>query len=102
MQQNFKENNTMKKLFIISAIALSIALSYSFAKPITHTATIEKSYSDYSDGWADGYCAGYKYVKGKYIICPVAPVAPVARAGENTYKDGYNRGFVAGKAKAEE
>lgn len=92
----------MKKLFIISAIALSVALSYSFVKPIETIITIEKSYSDYSDGWEDGYCEGYKYVKGQYTICPIAPIAPVARVGENTYKGGYNRGFVAGKNKASE
>ena len=92
----------MRKLLIISTIILSVALSYSFVKPIKTIITINNSYTDYQEGWKDGYCEGYKYVKGQYVICPIAPIAPVARVGENTYKGGYNRGFVAGKKKASE
>lgn len=55
---------------------------------------------DYSDGWEDGWAEGWKYVKGQYSIPPIAPVAPVPRPGQNKYKDGYNRGFVAGSARA--
>lgn len=53
--------------------------------------------SSFCDGWKKGYVAGYCYqVKG--CIAPIVPVCPIAKIGETTYQDGYNRGFVAGRA----
>lgn len=53
--------------------------------------------SSFCDGWKKGYKAGYCYqVTG--CISPIVPTCPIAKVGENTYQDGYNRGFVAGRA----
>jgi hypothetical protein len=52
--------------------------------------------SGFCEGWAAGYSAGYCYGKGYGCVKPVTPVCPVARVGEDTYQDGYNRGFLAG------
>jgi len=60
------------------------------------TSFTANSQTDYSKGWKNGYKEGYCY--GYYgCVAPVAPVSPVPRAGESSYKDGYNRGFVKGK-----
>jgi hypothetical protein len=49
----------------------------------------------FCDGWKDGYKAGYCY---RQYAClePLVPLCPLPRLGEDTYKDGYNRGFLAG------
>lgn len=57
--------------------------------------------STFGDGWRSGWKAGWKQVKGRYSIAPVAPVAPVPKPGENTFQDGYNRGFLAGIRRAQ-
>ena len=75
----------MKKLFL----ALTAILLLSFA-PV----------SSFSEGFEDGFCEGFKFVKGQYTVCPVAPVAPVPQVGQNTYKGGYNLGFTKGKIHA--
>lgn len=60
-----------------------------------------KIQSDYTDGWEDGYCEGWKDVKGRLAVCPVAPVAPVMDAScDKPYNCGYNLGFKAGRKKA--
>ena len=50
----------------------------------------------YCEGWEDGHCEGWRDVKGKYAICPIAPLCPLPELGKDRYKDGYNRGFKAG------
>ena len=55
----------------------------------------------YADGWRLGWEAGWKYVKGQLSLAPLAPIPPLPRIGENTFQGGYNRGFVAGMAKAQ-
>ena len=56
--------------------------------------------SDFTDGYSDGYCSGYKSIKGDFVVCPVTPVAPVPPVGKDTYRGGYDLGFVAGRNKA--
>lgn len=51
--------------------------------------------SAFSDGFRDGYKAGYCYGE-VFCIAPLPPIPPFPRIGENTYQDGYNRGFLAG------
>jgi len=72
----------MKK--IVFAIVCSILLFSSLA------------FADaFCDGWEDGYKAGYCY---RQYAClePLVPLCPLPRLGEDTYQDGYNRGFLAG------
>lgn len=51
--------------------------------------------SAYCEGWANGYKGGYCY---RQFACmsPIPPMCPFPGFGENTYQDGYNRGFLAG------
>ena len=59
--------------------------------------------SDYCEGWEDGYCEGWKDIKGEYAICPITPLCPLPKLNCNAgYKCGYNRGFKAGMAAAED
>jgi len=58
-------------------------------------AASEASADAFCDGWEDGYKAGYCY---RQFGClePLVPLCPLPRLGEDSYKDGYNRGFLAG------
>ena len=57
--------------------------------------------TDYSKGWEDGFCEGWKDVKGHFSICPIAPIAPVPKWDcMEGYRCGYNRGFKYGMCKA--
>jgi hypothetical protein len=56
--------------------------------------------SDYSQGFEDGHCEGFKSIRGQFTVCPVAPVAPVPKVGEDTYRGGYNAGFLRGRRDA--
>jgi len=49
-------------------------------------------------GWDDGYCEGWRDVKGQNAICPISPIAPIPPIGctNDSYKCGYNLGFKAG------
>ncbi len=49
----------------------------------------------FCDGWENGYKAGYCYRKFACIE-PIVPICPIPRIGENSYQDGYNRGFLSG------
>ena len=51
--------------------------------------------SPYCEGFEEGYKGGYCYRKYS-CIAPITPICPIARIGEDTYQDGYNRGFLAG------
>lgn len=69
----------MKKILTIILIYLSLSFTSAF-----------------SEGWKEGYKSGYCYqVEG--CLEPLVPLAPLPEAGFNTYKDGYNSGFIAGK-----
>ena len=51
---------------------------------------------DYCDGWKDGYEQGYCYGRNN-CLKPLVPLCPIAKVGQTTYRDGYNRGFLKGK-----
>lgn len=95
----------MRKKICTIALSVSVVLlTMSFTKseistkhlePISHT-------SDYCKGWAEGYKAGWCYEQGIGCIDPIVPICPIKRIGEEGYKDGYNRGFVQGKAARED
>ena len=88
----------LKPLFIAVMILISISAVVA-SNPERITEPINQS-STYCDGWKEGYCEGWKDVKGQYAICPVTPTCPIANPGQTRYKDGYNRGFKAGRAAA--
>jgi hypothetical protein len=84
----------MKKT--IKTIILLLIIAISFANKPT---------SSYCDGFEEGFCQGWKNVKGQNAICPITPVCPVPKVDcSEGYKCGYNRGFKVGyfKAKASE
>lgn len=54
----------------------------------------------YADSFCDGFQLGYEegwcYRASYYCIRPITPICPIARIGERTFQDGYNRGFLLG------
>jgi hypothetical protein len=58
--------------------------------------------ADFCKGWENGYCEGWRYVKGVDVVCPVAPVCPTPDYNRTTYNDGYNKGYRAGSKAAKE
>lgn len=71
-----------------SSIFIFLAILFSFTA---------YSQTGYCEGWENGYKEGYCYgIIG--CVSPVAPVCPVPNIGENSYKDGYNRGLLKGKS----
>jgi hypothetical protein len=89
----------MKKIVLLLGIMSGGLLisSHSIIKEVTK----ERLYSEYCDGWRDGYCEGWKDVKGQFAICPITPLCPIPRLGQDRYRDGYNRGFKAGALAAD-
>lgn len=72
----------MKKIIFTTFCCIIFFVSLAFA-------------SSFCDGWAAGYKAGYCYQKYG-CISPMIPICPIPNVGENTYQDGYNRGFATG------
>tara|TARA_A100001011_G_C13522086_1_gene521093 strand:+ start:137 stop:439 length:303 start_codon:yes stop_codon:yes gene_type:complete len=58
--------------------------------------------SEFDKGFEDGWCEGWKDVKGQYSYCPYAPYPPYPTYSQSadSYRDGYNTGFKAGRRKA--
>ena len=53
--------------------------------------------SPFCEGFKAGYKAGYCY--GQYSCMePMTPMCPMPNMGEETWMDGYNRGFLLGIA----
>ena len=50
----------------------------------------------YHDGWKKGYIKGWCY-QDLNCIEPIVPISPIPKLGFDTYKDGYNDGFLKGK-----
>lgn len=94
----------MKKLVLISFLAIGTIVLLSFVENTNEKVEpITISNSDYEDGWADGFCEGWKDVKGQYAICPVTPICPIPKIScSEGYKCGYNRGFKYGMCKAKQ
>jgi len=82
----------MKKLVLILLVSLVSICFFGFVskkeKNIVQT--------EFCQGFKDGFCEGYKDVKGSYSVCPVTPVCPVPEVGKNSYNGGYNTGFKVG------
>jgi hypothetical protein len=57
--------------------------------------------SKYEQGWADGFCEGWRDVKGQLALCPLVPLCPLPKMEcSEGYRCGYNRGFKYGMCKA--
>lgn len=58
----------------------------------------------FDKGYQDGYKEGYCYLITYGCISPIPPIPPIPNINESSksYKDGYNRGFLAGQKKKEE
>lgn len=85
----------------MKTLLLSIILftGVPFIPEVDNSVTVEVT--DYCNGWKEGFCDGYKDVKGQFAICPPPPVCPVPKIECNRgYKCGYNRGFKYGRKKA--
>ena len=95
----------MKSLFILTA-SLMLLSSFEFQSSVNEVRFLKennKLYTEYQRGRADGYCEGWKDVKGKYAYCPYPPYAPAYPPypkSYNSYKDGYNDGFKRGMSDA--
>ena len=85
----------MKNLLIILTLSLCF----------TATDFKAQDYNVYNDpyckGREEGYCEGWKDVKGVLALCPITPVCPVPKVYRTRYLDGYNRGFKKGVKDAE-
>ena len=87
-----------KTILILSSFFIAfIAFGYSTIDSNTKvSAEISLSIDDFGEGWKDGYCEGWKDVKGQLVNCPNSPNPPNPPNGKNSYKGGYNMGFKAG------
>ena len=87
----------MKKLLYVLIFSVG-SMSFDQKKEINH---YEYKLLNFCDGWDDGYCEGWRDVKGQFTICPVTPVCPVPKLNcMEGFKCGYNRGFKYGLCKA--
>ena len=78
----------MKK--ILAAFALIAVLT---APALTTTPD-----TSFCAGFGDGYCAGYKSVRGQYALCPITPICPIPPIGcsNSDYSCGFTIGAVQG------
>jgi hypothetical protein len=85
-----------KKLLLAAVLILSMGLT-SFVS--TQDLKVKSTYSlaTYSDGWEAGYVQGWCYEVSN-CISPLVPMCPIPKIGQDTYSDGYNRGFLKGKS----
>tara|TARA_B100001250_G_scaffold6547_1_gene5504 strand:- start:601 stop:906 length:306 start_codon:yes stop_codon:yes gene_type:complete len=98
----------MKKIIfsIITILFVLVAFGTNSTKESTKT-VIESEISinveqPYYKGFKDGWDEGWKDVKGKYSYPPYAPYPsyPTYPKSVDSYRDGYNDGFKAGRRKA--
>ena len=108
----------MKKVFYFTAFMLCIVAGVSltcFAQP-TKNHVITEIYGDvvidwysesetltpFDEGWGEGFCEGWKDVKGQNTWCPNTPWSPSPDwdCGDS-YRCGYNRGFKYGSCQAQ-
>lgn len=83
----------MKKLFLFLFLLLSIN---AFTEKTS--SNIPCGYSEYCDGWEAGWKDGYCYDSNIGCIPLIAPICPLPYVNKTSYKDGYNRGFLAGQS----
>jgi hypothetical protein len=88
----------MKKYIFTLVVVFGLFFMSSFSDSIYKTENIEMNIqSEYEQGWEDGYCEGWKDVKGQLTLCPLTPLCPLPTLDcSEGYKCGYNRGFKAG------
>ena len=90
----------MKNLVTVLVMLIGVSSLVSFKSIKENTIKTENVIliNDYSEGWKDGHCEGWKDVKGEYAICPITPIPPIPEIGQSSdsYRDGYNTGFKAG------
>ena len=87
----------MKKTFIAATIICSFVVFTAFNVSNENSVKIENiNQGSFCEGWEDGYCEGWKDVKGQMALCPLTPLCPLPKIGENSYRGGYNRAFKAG------
>lgn len=91
---------SMKKIvFLFLLFTCSITFSNS-ELPFYEVSSEIDTKTEFCKGWEEGYCEGWKDVKGQFSICPVTPICPIPPIGKDNYKGGYNEGFKAGMKKA--
>ena len=86
------------RIFVLigfSVISTAFTLN-NLDRPIENTI----SQSEYCEGWEEGYCEGYKDIKGEFSICPITPLCPMPELFKDSWKDGYYRSFLEGGKKA--
>ena len=92
----------MKKNLLSILTTLCVLVAFGFSSPKEKTGYTENPTetiiegSDFDEGWEDGYCEGWKDVKGQLALCPLTPLPPLPPLGKDTYRGGYNMGFKAG------
>lgn len=74
------------KRTILLLIAFFISSNFLFAQ------------SNFTNGFNNGYKKGYCHDQGIGCLEPISPIAPIPKIGESndSYTDGYNRGFQMG------
>jgi len=84
-------------LLVITGITFLMSSAETFTEKEVKTELVDSSYEKYVEGWGDGYCEGWRDVKGQYANCPNTPNCPnPLNSCSDGYKCGYNRGFKAG------
>lgn len=73
----------MKKLILFSTLLITTHISY--------------AQTDFSNGYKSGWKAGYCFQED-FCSSPIPPSAPMPNLNKNSFQDGYNRGFIDGKA----
>tara|TARA_B110000238_G_C15949581_1_gene362612 strand:- start:280 stop:570 length:291 start_codon:yes stop_codon:yes gene_type:complete len=89
----------MKKLALgtLIVVAMIVCTSFTNANNEKDVKTELTTQTDYEKGWEEGYCEGWKDVKGQMALCPLTPLCPLPELEcSEGYKCGYNRGFKAG------
>ena len=96
--------HTISSIVTILLVFVAFGISSAKENTVTTKSTIENIIAgpEFDDGWEDGYCEGWKDVKGQYAYCPYAPYPPYPEYGKDTYRGGYNAGFKAGMKAARE
>lgn len=103
------------KNFIVTAAALLVAATsfVAFDTPSAkdfdnqtllsfETVANDEVGDPFQQGWEEGYCEGWKDVKGQKSNCPLVPLEPLPdiECGDS-YRCGYNRGFKYGRCEAQ-
>ena len=88
----------MKRVFLIMSLALvSLSLyGFNYSDNVIESNKKIEYPTDFNEGFEDGYCEGWKDVKGVYAICPITPICPIPEIGKDDFRGGYNRAFKAG------